>query len=73
MNNFKDFLDAIGHPGSINRLQAIASSNLGERSDAAYRAINKRNQRKELMDKGLSFEDACLVVNHKLCQCEHEN
>lgn len=36
---------------------------LGERSEAARCACEKRYRRKELMGMGLSFEDAVLIVN----------
>ena len=45
------------------RLEAIASMNLGERSKAAARALANRARRKELMEYGMDFETACLVVN----------
>lgn len=45
-----------------SRLDVIASMNLGRRSEAAQRASQKRNRRKELMKSGMSFEIACLVV-----------
>ena len=45
------------------RLDAIASMNLGERSKAAARASANRERRQELMDYGMGFETACLVVN----------
>lgn len=32
-------------------------------SEVARRACDKRYRRKELMDMGLSFEDAVLIVN----------
>ena len=47
------------------RLYAIASMNLGKRSDAAERASQNRARRKELMDYGIDFETACLVVNQE--------
>jgi len=46
-----------------SRLDVIASMNLGRRSEAAQRASQNRNRRKELMESGMSFETACLVVN----------
>jgi hypothetical protein len=57
------YLDSIGEKGSTKRLEIIASMNLGERSEAARRACEKRYRRKELMDMGLSFEDAVLIIN----------
>jgi len=47
------------------RLYAIASMNLGKRSEAAERASQNRARRKELMDYGIDFETACLVVNQE--------
>lgn len=48
-----------------SRLDVIASMNLGRRSEAAQRASQNRNRRKELMESGMSFEIACLVVNNE--------
>ena len=45
------------------RLDAIASMNLGERSKAAERASANRARRRELMECGMDFATACLVVN----------
>ena len=47
------------------RLYAIASMNLGKRSEAAERASQNRARRKELMDYDMDFETACLVVNQE--------
>jgi Cft2 family RNA processing exonuclease len=44
------------------RLDAIASMNLGERSEAAKRALANRARRRELMKYGMDFATACLVV-----------
>ena len=41
--NLSSYLDSIGNAGSIERLQAIASLNLGLRSDAAKRVIERRS------------------------------
>ena len=59
------YLDSIGAKSSAERLAAIASLNLGERSEAAARVIRKRQRRRELMDKGLSFTEACMIVNEE--------
>lgn len=59
----ESYLNKIGNPGSKRRLKAIASLNLGERSQAAKAALRKRHVRKELMSKGYSFSEACLMVN----------
>ena len=48
-----------------SRLDVIASMNLGRRSEAAQRASQNRNRRKELMESGMTFETACLVVNQE--------
>ena len=48
------------------RLDAIASMNLGERSEAAKRASANRARRRELLEYGMDFATACLVVNKEL-------
>lgn len=48
-----------------SRLDVIASMNLGRRSEAAKIASQNRTRRKELMDAGMTFETACLVVNQE--------
>lgn len=58
-----NYLNTIGKIGSSERLQTIATLDLGQRSEAAKRVLEKRNYRKYLMDKGVSFEDAVLIVN----------
>jgi hypothetical protein len=63
MENIEKYLDSIGKKSSTERLGVIASMNLGNRSEAARRVCEKRYRRKELMDKGLSFEYAVLIVN----------
>lgn len=50
---------------SFSRLEAIEMMDLGVRSEAARRVINKRLRRKELMSFGLTFEQSCLVVNQE--------
>lgn len=59
------YLDSIGAKSSTERLAAIASLNLGERSEAAARVLKKRQRRRELMNKGLTFEEACMIVNEE--------
>lgn len=59
------YLDSIGAKSSAERLAAIAGLNLGERSEAAARVIRKRQRRRELMNKGLTFEEACMIVNEE--------
>lgn len=59
------YLDSIGAKSSAERLEAIEGLNLGERSEAAARVLKKRQLRRELMDKSLTFEEACVIVNEK--------
>ena len=59
------YLDSIGAKSDSERLAAIAGLNLGERSEAAARVIRKRQRRRELMNKGLTFEEACMIVNEE--------
>jgi hypothetical protein len=61
LNNFEK--------SSTERLGIIAVMNLGERSDAARRAYEKRFRRKELMEMGLSYEHAVLIVNAENNEC----
>lgn len=49
-----------------SRLYVIGSMNLGRRSKAAKKAYQNRTRRKELMDSGMSFETACLVLNKEI-------
>jgi hypothetical protein len=65
MENLEKYLDTIGEKGSTKRLEIIASMDLGLRSESAIRVLNKRNRRKELMEKGLSFEHSVLIVNNE--------
>lgn len=65
MENLEKYLDSIGEKGSIQRLEVIASMDLGKRSNAARRVWEKRYRRKELMDMGLSYENAVLIVNRE--------
>ena len=65
MENIEKYLDSIGEKGSIQRLEVIASMDLGKRSDAARRVCEKRYRRKELMGIGLSYENAVVVVNNE--------
>ncbi len=60
--NINEYLDSIGAKSDAERLAAIASMNLGERSEAAARVLKKRQRRRELMNKGLTFEEACMIV-----------
>ncbi len=63
--NINEYLDSIGSKSSAERLSAIAGLNLGERSEAAARVLKKRQRRRELMDKGLSFTESCMIVNEE--------
>ena len=63
--SIEKYLDSIGEKSSNQRLEVIATINLGARSEAARRVCEKRYRRKELMDKGLSFENAVLTVNRE--------
>jgi hypothetical protein len=65
MENFSILIQAAGQPGTIERLQKIASLGLGVRSEAAARVLYKRARRVELMEKGFTFEEAKLIVNLK--------
>ena len=65
MESVEKYLDSIGEKSSTQRLEVIATMNLGNRSEAARRVCEKRYRRKELMDKGLSFENAVLIVNRE--------
>ncbi len=58
-----NYINTTGKLGSSERLQTIANLDLGKRSEAAKLVLEKRNYRKDLMDKGISFEDAVLIVN----------
>ena len=57
------YIDSTGVIGSNERLQTIANLDLGKRSEAAKRVLERRNYRKNLMDGGISFEHAVLIVN----------
>lgn len=63
MENLEKYLDTIGEKGSIQRLEVIASMDLGRRSEAAKRVYEKRHRRKELISMGLAYEHAVLIVN----------
>lgn len=63
MNKVDEYLNSIGPQGSIQRLEAIANLQLGQRSIAANKALEKRHYRKELMDKGFSCQEAMLICN----------
>lgn len=58
------YLDSIGPVGSTKRLEAIASLDLGERSEAAKRVLKRRAYRLELMSKGLTREEANTIVSN---------
>ena len=65
MESIEKYLDSIGEKSSTQRLKVISTMILGARSEAARRVCEKRYRRKELMDKGLSFENAVLTVNRE--------
>jgi hypothetical protein len=65
MANLEDYLNTIGEKGTTERLFAIAKMDLGDRSEAARKVVDRRYRRKELMDKGLSFEHSVLIVNNE--------
>jgi hypothetical protein len=65
MQTTEEYLNNIGQKGSIKRLEAIASMNLGKRSEAAKAVCEKRARRKELMDMGLSYESAILITKQE--------
>lgn len=47
------------------KIICFASMDLGKRSDAARMVCKKRYRRKELMDMGLSYENAVIIVNRE--------
>ena len=57
------YLDSIGPIGSTKRLEAIAVLNLGERSEAAKRVLKRRAYRLDLMSKGLTRDEASIIVS----------
>jgi len=59
------YLSKFGAKGTINRLKKIASMNLGKRSEAAKLVCKRRSRRKKLMDFGLSFDEAVLIVRQE--------
>ena len=62
-NDIEKYLDSIGAKSSTERLAAIAQLNLCERSEAAARVVKKRQRRIELMSKGLTLNEASIIVN----------
>lgn len=59
----EEYLDSVGNIGSLERLKAIASLDLGKRSEAAQRVVNKRYQRLYYKSIGLSDEHARLLTS----------
>lgn len=59
----ESILDRYGPKSSVPRLIAIASMDLGERSEAAKRVIEKRERRVYLVAMGFTFQEACLILN----------
>jgi hypothetical protein len=66
--NTEEYLNQFGQQGSESRLSVIASMNLGERSEAAAKVLQKRLRRKELMNMGHPFDNANIIV-----KAENEN
>lgn len=62
MTETEKYLDSVGRKGSDERLRAIASTDLGERSEAAKRVNDKRYRRLELIRNGFDAETAKLIV-----------
>lgn len=54
--------DRIASTGQ-SRIEVISKLDLGERSEAAKRVLEKRYRRLELISKGFSFLESCLIVN----------
>ena len=67
------YLDSFGDVGSFDRLAAIANLDLGKRSNAACRVMEKRNRRMELIEMGLSYEAAATIVSREFKEkgCEY--
>lgn len=63
MNYTKEDLDKIGPMGSEQRLRFIAQNGPEECSEAARRCLDKRARRLELIEKGLTPEEARLIVD----------
>lgn len=60
----EDYLNTIGKRGDTERLKAISYMNLGTRSEAARRVLDRRFKRLELMSKGFSHKESVIVVNN---------
>lgn len=69
----EEYLNQFGDKGSIERLRVISVMNLDERSKAASLVIQKRERRKEIIDMGLGFENAVLIVNREFSECNKNN
>ena len=65
MKQLEEYLDSIGKKGDIKRLEAIASMDLGLRSEAASRACENRYRRKELMNRGFSHSESIIIFNYE--------
>lgn len=61
-SDIEQYLDSVGEIGSMERLKAISVLGLGERSEAAKRVIDRREIRKYYMQRGLTFEQANIIV-----------
>jgi 20S proteasome alpha/beta subunit len=64
MSNLNELLKGV-EKGSVESLSIIANANVGERSEAAKRVLEKRYERKQWMEKGLTLEQAILITNDR--------
>jgi hypothetical protein len=67
MGDLNEYIETLG-VDSTRRLVTIADMNLGLRSMAAKRVIYKRQRRRNLMNMGLTFENAVLIVNNEYAE-----
>ena len=65
MNYTKEDLDKIGPMGSEQRLRFIANNGSEKCAEAAKRCLDKRAMRKEYIEKGLTPEEARLIVERE--------
>lgn len=63
MKNVEEYLNSVGEKGSEERLKAISDLNLGERSEAAKRVLEKRRMRREYVSKGLTMEQSRFLID----------
>lgn len=71
--SIEDQLDLVGPRGSMKRLIAIASMNLGDRTAAAQRVILKREARKHFSPIWYCPDcgDPVLITSYH-CRCGHK-